>query len=167
MKAMTPAAAGTTTAVIPSPSVPRTGWEVCISCTPTSGGRRPHSQDGWPRRLRRLARLTLRSQATAPLTDDVELVLTELTSNALRHASSGDVSIRLLVAPESVTIQVKDTTSSPAVLRRVGPLEESGRGLFLVDALSSAWGVSDAGTTTWCRLTLTADTEHVPARTPH
>jgi hypothetical protein len=53
---------------------------------------------------------------------------------------------------------VDDGSEKRPRLSDVATDSETGRGLFLVDALADRWGVSADGTTTWCTLTLPEDT---------
>lgn len=74
---------------------------------------------------------------------DVELVVTELVTNAVLHGRP-PVTIRLVLDKTDVRIEVEDTGRDLPVLGRPGPGSMTGRGLSLVAALSSRWGV-DAG----------------------
>lgn len=78
--------------------------------------------------------------ATPMLLADLELVCTELVSNALEHAT-GSRRLRLWRDKDRVRVEVED--SSPDLLPTTGTSRLSrqrGRGLMLVDALAS-WGV--------------------------
>jgi serine/threonine-protein kinase RsbW len=110
----------------------------------------------------------LRSHLTADLAelplspaliDDVVLVATELVTNAIRHGeplSGGQVTVTWQVVDREVLIRVTDggAASRPRV-RHPSPRETSGRGLALVEALATRWGVDDTpnGTTVWAALT--------------
>jgi anti-sigma regulatory factor (Ser/Thr protein kinase) len=79
------------------------------------------------------------------LLDDVEVVVSELLANAVRHARpiAGDA---LLVAwrltGAGVTVTVTDGGSPNQVeLRGTGGLAETGRGLHIVQGLATEWGV--------------------------
>lgn len=76
--------------------------------------------------------------------DDVLLVISELVTNALVHAAGERISCRLRRTAERVRIEVEDQDGGPGlpVVGRPGPHEQHGRGLFLVEALSSDWGVT-------------------------
>ncbi|MEU5364281.1 ATP-binding protein [Streptomyces sp. NPDC005925] len=112
---------------------------------------------------RRFTRDTLRQWGLDHCTDDAVLVLTELASNAVSHAvprAAGreqDVRLGLRVDPRHLTLSVSDPADAPPVCRPAGgwALEERGRGLRLVDALSDEWGWSPrdpAGKTVWAKL---------------
>jgi serine/threonine-protein kinase RsbW len=95
---------------------------------------------------------------SAELVDDVILVATELVSNAIRHATplgGGQVTVTWQVQGGSVMVRVTDggADSQPRV-RHPSPREVSGRGLALVEALATRWGVEDTpeSTTVWAQL---------------
>ena len=87
---------------------------------------------------------------------DTELVVTELVANAVRHAGTEiTVRLELLVGtPGGVRAEVSDSSTRPVRPRHANALEESGRGLFLVDVLSSRWGAdaSGEGKTVWAEI---------------
>lgn len=72
---------------------------------------------------------------------DVELLATETATNAVKHAGT-DATVIVRYLGDRVRVEVGDgSTALPQV--RTGGLEEiGGRGLSLVDALSSEWGVT-------------------------
>ncbi|MFJ2861520.1 ATP-binding protein [Kitasatospora sp. NPDC087314] len=75
---------------------------------------------------------------------DGQLVLTELVSNAVVHGrvSPGrEIAVRFEMICGHLRIEVHDASSEkPAIQRSTAPDELSGRGLFLVEALSVEWG---------------------------
>ncbi|MFI7415346.1 ATP-binding protein [Streptomyces sp. NPDC049627] len=115
----------------------------------------------WPRRLRRIARASLSHWGRADLIETVDLLLTELATNALRHGSGLDVGVRISMQDDHLKIEVNDGSSALPELRNAEHDDEGGRGLFLVDALAKDWGVSLDGTTTWCTLPLTKGPEEM------
>ncbi|MET8506876.1 ATP-binding protein [Streptomyces sp. NPDC004787] len=88
------------------------------------------------------------------MADDAELLLTELVTNALRHADAPTVDVRVYPHGAHLRIEVNDHSPRGRVPRPADPYDEHGRGLFLVDALAHSWGVSNDRTTTWCTLSL-------------
>ncbi|WP_327687953.1 ATP-binding protein [Streptomyces tubercidicus] len=81
---------------------------------------------------------------------DVELCAGEVVANAVEHTGATSV-VRVSATPSGVRVEVVDThpqLPSPAPCDAQG---ESGRGLFLVDALASEWGAHPTGTgkTVW------------------
>ena len=87
---------------------------------------------------------------------DVLLVVSELVSNAVRHGV-GPVEFGLDVGKAQVHIEVGDQgPSRPPPARRPAATSQNGRGLLIVDALASAWGVTagDPGKTVWADIPL-------------
>ena len=92
----------------------------------------------------RAARLFIKERLNAwgrgDLTEAAELLTNELVTNSILHAGT-DIVVEASHEPEVVRIEVSDFEGS-AVARRRGALDdERGRGLELVDALASSWGV--------------------------
>ncbi|GAA1928470.1 SpoIIE family protein phosphatase [Streptantibioticus ferralitis] len=67
-----------------------------------------------------------------------ELILSELITNAVRHAS-GPIRVRLL-RDRSLICEVADTSSTAPHLRYAAAEDEGGRGLFLIAQLCERWG---------------------------
>ena len=88
----------------------------------------------------------------------VELVSSELVTNAVRHVG-GAIDYRLRLDDETLRIEVTDSAwdRSPVMLS-TPPNAEHGRGLQLVEALSTAWGCTrdDVSKTVWAELDLTS-----------
>lgn len=86
------------------------------------------------------------------LVDDVRLVASELTTNAVMHART-PVTVSLTRERHSVLLRVQD--GSPRLPRPADPdpLRARGRGLVIVDELSSGWGVelADEAKAVWAR----------------
>ncbi|MEU9167398.1 SpoIIE family protein phosphatase [Streptomyces sp. NPDC048420] len=85
----------------------------------------------------------------------VELVASELVTNAIRHAT-GPVRLRLL-RDRALICEVSDGSGTSPRLRRARTEDEGGRGLFLVAQLTERWGTRHApeGKTIWTELPLT------------
>jgi anti-sigma regulatory factor (Ser/Thr protein kinase) len=72
----------------------------------------------------------------------VELLTTELATNAILHAHS-PIDLSMSVDPHMVRVEVADT-SSDMPTRALAPALDavSGRGLFLVASLANRWGAT-------------------------
>jgi anti-anti-sigma regulatory factor/anti-sigma regulatory factor (Ser/Thr protein kinase) len=84
------------------------------------------------------------------------LVANELVTNAVVHART-DLRLRLELRGDWLHIAVRD--GSPRLLRMVtaNPEAEGGRGLWLVEQLTRAWGIRpdpDGGKVVWCTIKL-------------
>jgi anti-sigma regulatory factor (Ser/Thr protein kinase) len=77
------------------------------------------------------------------LADAAELVVSELVTNAVRAALAlaepQPAELWLAADPFRVAIGVWDGNPDPPLLARPGLTDESGRGLYLVEALSATW----------------------------
>lgn len=89
------------------------------------------------------ARHVLWEWGLARLAEDAELLVSELVTNAIAVPQSADrvspVRLWLLADQTRVLILVWDASPTPPVPVDVGQDAESGRGLFLVDAISQSW----------------------------
>jgi anti-sigma regulatory factor (Ser/Thr protein kinase) len=103
------------------------------------------------REARRFTRRTLDGWETGDRFDDVCLVVSELVTNALRHALPADaprhderhgpVRLHLMRWTERLVCAVRDPSHESPVARETDDFSaESGRGLFLVDSFSDGWG---------------------------
>ncbi|GHH84550.1 hypothetical protein GCM10018793_49240 [Streptomyces sulfonofaciens] len=85
-----------------------------------------------------------------------ELLVSELVTNAIRHA---DAPIQLrLILDRHLICEVSDASSTAPHLRRARTYDEGGRGLLLVAQLTRGWGTRHTGTgkTIWAEQTLEA-----------
>ncbi|WP_260470986.1 SpoIIE family protein phosphatase, partial [Streptomyces sp. RP5T] len=84
----------------------------------------------------------------------VELVASELVTNAIRHAT-GPVQLRLL-RDRALICEVSDGSGTSPRLRRARTEDEGGRGLFLVAQLTERWGTryTSDGKIIWTELPL-------------
>ncbi|WP_030770864.1 SpoIIE family protein phosphatase [Streptomyces sp. NRRL F-2664] len=83
------------------------------------------------------------------LSFSTELIVSELVTNAIRHAG-GPVRLRLIRA-DSLTCEVSDSSNTQPRMRRARNSEEGGRGLYIVAQLSHRWGsrYTMGGKTVW------------------
>ena len=91
----------------------------------------------------------------ADLNGDVQLVVSELATNAVLHAG-GEFTVRLTCGGDVVRIAVADSASEhPAPVEPDGSTA-GGRGLRIVELLADRWGVEDrgAGKSVWAEFQL-------------
>jgi len=87
---------------------------------------------------RRFVRATLADWPMTCCLDDVELVVSELVGNALRHGRGRPV-LRLRGMPDRLRVEVLD--ESPEVPSPRASGADGGWGLYLVERIATAWGV--------------------------
>ena len=91
---------------------------------------------------------------------DITIVVSELLTNAIRHAlpASGEtgpqrpVRLGLLQPGSCVLCAVADPSKAAPTLQTPGSLTETGRGLYIIGALSDQWGYttpSETGKVVW------------------
>jgi anti-sigma regulatory factor (Ser/Thr protein kinase) len=89
-----------------------------------------------------LRRVTRDWEVSDDVVEDAAMVTTELVANAVDHAHSAST-LSLRAERGSLCVTVRDALPGP--LPRLAPIDPTaprGRGLQMVDALSTAWGVS-------------------------
>ena len=91
-------------------------------------------------RAREQARKALTDWGLADHTDLAELIVSELTTNALRHGA-GPITVRLSYTQEGdLWLEVHDHGRGRPVLQKTTADDEQGRGLALLDALMDLHG---------------------------
>ncbi|MEU3918593.1 SpoIIE family protein phosphatase [Streptomyces sp. NPDC029004] len=98
---------------------------------------------------RELATGQLREWDLEELTFSTELVVSELVTNAVRHAE-GPLQLRL-IRDRTLLCEVADTGHTSPHLRHSEAEDEGGRGLFIVAQLVHRWGTryTESGKTIW------------------
>ena len=140
----------------PSPDRAPAGW----ACSPRIATRAFGLDPGSVRAARDFTVSTLLRWGMAERSQDIAIVVSELLTNALRHALPGPGGsrprqpIRLgLLQPEScVLCAVADPSKAAPAPRTPRSLAETGRGLHIVCALSDQWGCttpSETGKVVW------------------
>jgi anti-sigma regulatory factor (Ser/Thr protein kinase) len=117
----------------------------------------PHSVPA----ARRFA-LSVLSGASADTLEAIELMVSELATNCVRHTNSG-FELTIIRKGREITVEATDGAGGTPTMRSPEPTEPSGRGLKIIDMLSKEWGVeqrSSAGKTVWFTL---ADAAPSPA----
>ncbi|WP_260844956.1 ATP-binding protein [Streptomyces sp. SLBN-31] len=114
------------------------------------------AQPGAVRTARHAVRGQLHSWALDTLGDLTALLVSELVTNSLRHAT-GPIGVRLVRPaglPGVLLVEVSDPLPDPPRERAAHPEDESGRGLQLVAHSSRRWGTrpGQSGKTVWFEL---------------
>lgn len=88
--------------------------------------------------------------------DIIELLTGELLANAVLHGPhAGNIQVRMWRTGRLVSVAVSDQSGLRPVLKNPVLTAPNGRGMLLIDTLSSDWGVDDrgaAGKTVWFSL---------------
>ena len=112
-----------------------------------------------PAIARRFVKETLEKWGMEGVLDATLLVVSELVTNAVIHASSA-ATLRLGRTESSVRVEVLDAGAGSPAPHVATDDGEGGRGLLLVAAVSAAWGVestADGGKLVWAELPLEPD----------
>jgi anti-sigma regulatory factor (Ser/Thr protein kinase) len=107
------------------------------------------------RLARRATRDTLASWGLDHLEETAALLVSELVSNAVRHACTGLVlELGLEAYGTYLRMEVLDANPNPPLPRAPAALDESGFGFVLIEALADKWGVraTAAGKGVWAEL---------------
>ena len=137
------------TARIPPPRLPASGrsWRPPVDGNPVAATR------AW---VRRTLPEVLHRPVRPDLAEDLDLVVSELAGNALRHAGAM-TQVELAVDSETIRVTVGDGDERTPLVRDAGSEAESGRGILLVRALSTAWSTDHlrhGGKQVWAELAL-------------
>jgi anti-sigma regulatory factor (Ser/Thr protein kinase) len=127
----------------------------------TSSRTFPHEVQSVPA-ARRFATSVLRGAPTEIL-EAVELMVSELATNCIRHTNSG-FDLTIIRSGANIRVEATDHAGGMPTMRSPEPTEPSGRGLKIIDMLSAGWGVqadSDVGKTVWFTI---SDSAPVPTR---
>lgn len=110
------------------------------------------------RQARAFTEAQLQRWGLQDLTDVVQLIASELVTNALHHGG-GTADISLAYRRGVVRVEVRDHGGGEPELRDVPLEEESGRGMAIVDRLSQHWGVTSHpdGKTVWAEVAVPQD----------
>jgi anti-sigma regulatory factor (Ser/Thr protein kinase) len=119
--------------------------------------------EGSPTEARTFLRSALQTWKLDGLGEVTEVLTSELVTNVVRHVGA-PMTLRALLQPSSIRVEVDDSSGEAPVPRHPRPLDEHGRGLVLVAALASQWGFTpraDGGKTVWFEIDVTTATEEV------
>ncbi|MFD0901284.1 ATP-binding protein [Actinomadura sediminis] len=91
--------------------------------------------------------------------DDIDLMVCEIATNAVRHTASGEagggVRVTVMASSTRLRVEVQDdggAAHTPGIPSRTFEWAESGRGLMVVDGLAHEWGAAvdrDGRGTVW------------------
>ncbi|MEW1655391.1 SpoIIE family protein phosphatase [Streptomyces sp. NPDC093707] len=103
---------------------------------------------------RRSAAGQLAQWGLSQLEFSTELIVSELVTNAIRHAS-GPIALRM-IRTEALICEVSDGSSTAPHLRHARTTDEGGRGLFLIAGYAQRWGAryTSHGKFIWAELPL-------------
>lgn len=107
------------------------------------------------RRARQVTRDALINWRLTHLEETAVLLVSELVTNAVRHAQDTyAIALRLEIAGTLLRIEVQDADPRWPQRRSPARLDESGFGFVLMDALAGEWGVRETATgkTVWAEL---------------
>jgi anti-sigma regulatory factor (Ser/Thr protein kinase) len=103
--------------------------------------------DGSVRLARQVTRDVLARWQLAHLEDTAALLVSELVTNAVRHARhTHAIALDLEIGDTWLRIEVQDADPCWPHQRTPGRFDESGFGLVLVDGLAANWGVRETAT---------------------
>ncbi|MEV4431756.1 ATP-binding protein [Streptomyces sp. NPDC049555] len=114
------------------------------------------AEAGAVRTARTLVRDTLHEWGLDSVVDVTVLLVSELVTNSLRHAT-GPIGLRMYShAGPSLLVEVSDPLPDPPRERAADADDEGGRGLQLVASASRRWGTrpGNQGKTVWFELSL-------------
>ena len=106
--------------------------------------RRFHGDVRAPSDARRAVREALRGAVSDQRLDDVQLLVSELTTNSIRHADNGDLSMEAAVRGDRIHVRVCDMGEgfdADAHPHKADPSAAGGFGLVLLDRVAETWGI--------------------------
>ncbi|WP_443048590.1 ATP-binding SpoIIE family protein phosphatase [Streptomyces sp. NBC_00272] len=118
--------------------------------------------DTAPGRARRFARQSLKRWDLEELSDSLELLVSEVVTNAIRYAEQ-PVVLRLL-RTDVLRCEVGDDSPQLPRQRQAWDRDEAGRGLYVVNRLARRWGATrlSNGKVVWFELPLSIETAATP-----
>ncbi|TDC70179.1 ATP-binding protein [Actinomadura sp. GC306] len=132
----------------------------------------PHAPSSVAVARRRLSSELIDSGVYDAVVDDATVIISELISNALRHARplpSGQVKVRWRRLEDVLELEVSDGGAMTEPRRGPGTLSSlGGRGLGIVETLADGWGVrhEEGSTTVWAILRAPSTSADCAAHAP-
>ncbi|KIZ14296.1 ATP-binding protein [Streptomyces natalensis] len=139
----------------PEPSSPHARRRTMASGSPIAEWSFP-ADPGAVRTARTKVRETLDDWGLNGAVDVAVLLVSELVTNSLRHAT-GPIGVRMvLLSSGALLVEVSDPLPDPPRERTATPDDEGGRGLQLVACSSKRWGTrrGKTGKTVWFELSV-------------
>ncbi|MER6396649.1 ATP-binding protein [Kitasatospora sp. NPDC001603] len=92
------------------------------------------------------------------------LLVSAVLTNAVLHGKGDLLTLAMVARGQKVFVEVLDASNVAPSRREADPQDEGGRGMFLVDALASTWGIHPTarGKAVW--LTYALAEQPIPAR---
>ena len=114
-------------------------------------------------KARSFARHVLHMSGLDELVDDCLLLVSELVTNAVLHAGT-DIDLRCFTFSDAVRFEVRDGSSVLPGIRNYDISSTTGRGIGLVDAISTRWGANPLpqGKVVWFQIGETEDSPPQP-----
>lgn len=111
-----------------------------------------------PKAAQAVRRFVADALSGASALDDIVLTASEFAANVIRHAQTR-FTVRLVTTDDRIRIEVSDGSS---IMPAVEDLSESHRGLRMIDAVSTQWGVdaTENGKTVWAEFADTSRDRH-------
>ena len=115
-----------------------------------------------PAVARRELRLRFAGLLHQRVLDDLSVVVSELVANAVVHGQ-GEIRLRLEYDAGDMRGEVVDAGSGfEHEVREAGPFAISGRGLLIVERLTTRWGVHEGTTHVWFEMLTGSHGRHGP-----
>lgn len=112
-----------------------------------------------PRMARRVVGALLDGWQLESLSDDAQLVVSELVSNAVEHAGGAEsFELEIVCHTDVLRISLADGSSIRPVVQELDHDRPRGRGMRLVEMLTDGWGADDhhGGKRVWVELRVPA-----------
>lgn len=138
-------------------------WRAVIDLAPTSAA---------PAAARTVVAAVLQGWGLGDGASDAQQVVTELVTNAIRHApGQASYELELVARADGVRIYVADGSPARPTVAHVAPHVAHGRGMRIVQALAADWGTDEhhGGKRVWADLAVESahhDGQVIPFR-PH
>lgn len=106
---------------------------------------------------KRMGNVLDRGPALTDVLGDLEVIVSELVTNAVR-ADCGHIELHLVVHRDRIRLTVHDDAPGHPRIVTPAPDEGRGRGLGIVEAIATDWGVArePAGKAVWAELAIPA-----------